>query len=230
MSVIKDIFKLASTSVVKEQKTADKYETVEARKSFDRYRSAFYDQTGLSDSEQQELVDNYDELNDYYRMLNGKPPYGEEGVKLEKDISGVDNSKYLHEMNEFEINLLVITGELENVIADNPERTYLKYLTVDIPYMVSRPAPQFSLLAVDESKYDINDRVVNIYKEFFTKNREYFMKTIYNEYYHQQYDYYEEMMICYLILSTVVSTINEVNKENVDINMLDEDEINKLFK
>lgn len=177
-----------------------------------------------------EILEGYVEKNNYYRYLNGKPPYGEEGIKLTEAVAGVDITKYVHEMTDNEIGILYNEGVLDSLIEDNHDKRYLKCLLYRVPYVISRTADKFSLLNIYVQSSEIQPYVKDTFKTMYEKNRVYFIRTIYNEYYHKNYDYYEELMIRYLVLSTIISTIDELNEELIDISMLDSEDIDNLLE
>ena len=76
-------------------------------------------------------VDNYEEKNNYYRMLNGKPNVGEEGIYIVRDIIDLDNIDYdkpIHEQNSDTLDYLYKQGIIDELIESYPTCKYLKHL------------------------------------------------------------------------------------------------------
>ncbi|MFW6015412.1 MAG: hypothetical protein ACOCRK_03180 [bacterium] len=233
MALINEIFALAGNAIIKRKKYADSLETLEATKSFDIYKAAFFNYDGISKKERDNIINNYQEKNNYYRLLNGYPPLGEEGIKLDPDtdLTGIDNDMYLHEMSESDLDVIIRVGILDDLIERYPDKTYLKSLKKRIPFIESRSADKFTLLGIFEVEdMDIEPFLKDTFMEMYEKNRHYFLRTNFNEYYFENYDYYELMMIFYLLFSTVITTIDELNEQLIDINILDEVDMNNLLK
>jgi hypothetical protein len=232
MALIEEVFALAGNAIVKRKKYADSLETVEATKQFDIYKGAYLYYDDLTPVERQKIIDDYEEKNNYYRLLNGYPPLNEEGIKVppETDLVGIDNNMYLHDMNDADLDIIIRVGLLDELIEKYPDKTYLKSLKKRIPFIESRSADKFSLLGIfDVEDMNIDPNIKNTFMNTYEKNRHYFMRTNFNPYYFENYDYYEIMMILYLLFSTVISTIDELNEEMIDINMLDEVDMNNLL-
>ena len=69
--VVRDTKNMAINSVVKNERDAMKYETLESCKNSDdliRYKAGLIKESDY-------IEENYDELNNYYRQLNGQQPY-----------------------------------------------------------------------------------------------------------------------------------------------------------
>lgn len=239
MNLIQTLFDIAKSSVIKKENMAEKYETQTIRKRFLKYEEAHYDYSDrYTDEQRQDIIDNYVEENNYYRMLNGKPPLGEEGVKLTDDIINdinedsnlIDQSKYVHDMNKIETNILVSNGTMDLLIEEYPDKKYLRFLNNPIPYIVSRKADPFDLMST-KSVYSNNASLIaSIYNEAFAKVKRHFMNTIYNEYYHYNYDYYEEVMVNYIILASVIESVNQLNMDNMTVTSLSAENLKNLFK
>ena len=78
-----------------------------------------------------EYIENYNELNKYYRMLNGLPPIGHEDYVdswIPEDDTIIDLSKPVHEMSNSEALILEREGVLDAMIAEDPEnRLYMRH-------------------------------------------------------------------------------------------------------
>ena len=114
----------------------------------------------LFDIASKEFMDEYVELNNYYRMLNGLPDYGFEGLYIDKSIVRkniedlIDISKPIYEMDEYQIGLLESYNVLQKIQQDNPSDLYLQHLgSKRIDIFEARIAEKFDIL------YDINGKV-----------------------------------------------------------------------
>ena len=153
----------------------------------------------------------YEELNNYYRKLNGLPDVGVEGIKLTPDLISMitahdfDYGKYVHEMSIEEINILNVFGVLDEIKALYPDQEYLNYLgerKID-PY-VARRLPNFSVLYLPSSE---STEVHNKFLECLERNRVFFLKTVYSEAYKFKSDYYDNFIIIMILIQSFADMI-----------------------
>lgn len=149
---------------------------------------------------------NYNEKNEYCRLLWGKPPLGEEYIYLTEEeyemipVESYDISKPVHMCNNSEAKLLYTSGVIDHIKERCPKARYLDHLGERAihPYILRR-LPKFALLympAVDSPE------VSNKWKERFDINRVYALKTIYSEAYHYRSDYYDRFIMLLIIIMT----------------------------
>ena len=178
----------------------------------DRIPLEYRDQ--LFDIASKEFLNNYVELNDYYRMLNGLPNYGYEGLFLDsypipEDIKSViDMSKPIHELDEYQIGLLDSYGILSKIRQDNPTDSYLLHLgSKRIDIFEARIAGKFDILYMPT---DVEPIVANRFREIYEKERIIYFKRHYSLAYKFNSDYYDEFFIIMLLSQTVTDLVAEI--------------------
>lgn len=148
----------------------------------------------------------YEDTNEYYRELWGKPPVGEEYIYLDMDeynmipVESYDISKPVHLCNNSEAALLYSSGVIDHMKQRFPNAKYLDHLgdrSID-PY-IARRTPKFGLLYIPPID---SPEVSNKWIERFEINRVYLLKTIYSEAYHYQSEYYDRFMMMLIIIMT----------------------------
>lgn len=148
----------------------------------------------------------YEDTNEYYRELWGKPPVGEEYIYLDMDeynmipVESYDISKPVHLCNNSEAALLYSSGVIDHMKQRFPNAKYLDHLgdrSID-PY-IARRTPKFGLLYIPPVD---SPEVSNKWMERFEINRVYLLKTIYSEAYHYQSEYYDRFMMMLIIIMT----------------------------
>lgn len=148
----------------------------------------------------------YEDTNEYYRELWGKPPVGEEYIYLDMDeynmipVESYDISKPVHLCNNSEAALLYSSGVIDHMKQRFPNAKYLDHLgdrSID-PY-IARRTPKFGLLYIPPVD---SPEVSNKWIERFEINRVYLLKTIYSEAYHYQSEYYDRFMMMLIIIMT----------------------------
>ena len=181
-------------------------------------------------------INNYVELNDYYRMLSGQPPLNDRGPIITQDILPIDiynkinlgNGKYTDELNNYEISLLQNFGVIESLINEFPQYKYLNYLgekSID-PY-IARRAPRFALLYLPS---DIETIIINKFKDTYEKNRVYTIKTVYSDAFKYGSDYYDNFIQMFILIETMVDMIVEIPQMIIKGDVFDIRTIELIFK
>lgn len=157
------------------------------------------------------FIANYEEPNNYYRMLNGLPNMGDPGIHLTKeqcdmiDVYDFDFGKYIHEMDTGEINILKVFGVLDLIKEEYPDEKYLNYLgDKKINPYIARKLPNFSVLYLPSSE---STEVHNKFLERLEINRVFFLKTIYSDAYKFKSDYYDNFIIIMILLQSFADMI-----------------------
>ena len=192
------------------------------------------------------FLENYEEMNNYYRMLHGDPYYDETGTYegLWIDVNAIDDTtptsiesistqykeeydKYgnvisdyqlIHELSLTRINMLQTNGTFENIINDTTTLTswgmtqeevrYLNFLgDKSIDYYEARTAERFAMLYCPSCD---SEEVKQRYKDIFEANRLYLLYTIYSEAYKFKSDYYDNFMMIFLIIQTIIDMVIEL--------------------
>ena len=173
-----------------------------------KYRDA------LTKALSKEYIENYNELNKYYRMLNGLPPVGHEDYVdswIPDDETIIDLSKPVHEMSNSEALILEREGVLDDMIAEDPDnRLYMRHLgkkKIDI-YMARR-ANRFDPLYIPTSDCE---PIEHIYREKLDANKFYVLRTVYSEAFNYNSDYYDNFIAVFIVLITVVDIISRVQE------------------
>ena len=176
-----------------------------------------------------EFLQEYEELNNYYRMLNGLPNVGEKGIKVnplyipDQIYDLIDVRKYVHEMNSSDIDILYTFEVIDKLMEDYPEAKYLRYMgSRSIEIYKARKATNFSLLYTIS---DIPEVVLNRFKDKYEVNRVYTLKTVYNDAFKLGSDYYDNFIQIFIIVQTMIDMIAEIpdmiiKKEVFDIRMI----------
>lgn len=141
-----------------------------------------------------EYIENYEEQNDYYRMLNGLPNYG-----IYDEIWFEDESIYeeyglepcpVHEIPHKYLKALEDRGQLEELKKYNPEAKYLDYLgnrRIDI--VSARRADNYEMLYFPNvtDSYSFYRSFLTLYEEC----RQYFLTVVYNKFFSTKYNEYD---------------------------------------
>lgn len=180
-----------------------------------------------------DYIENYEELNSYYRMLHGLPAINYPGDLVTNwippDGIAIDLSKYVHEMNNAEISILNRYGVLESMIEEDPvNRQYMRYTgKKKIDYYTARRANRFDILYVPTID---SDAIAKMYRDKLDANKFYVLRTVYSEAFKFDSDYYDNFIAILIVLITVTDIISRVQEFIVRKEIFDIRSVQYIFK
>ena len=181
-------------------------------------------------------LENYVEVNNYYRIYLGLPPIMKDKFGNYIDdpdyifynkvpISGVDITKPVHKYNATERSLFSVSGELAKMIIANPKAKYLRYLDKDVDIVSLRDANEFEIIWFNK-----NDGKIRDFVEHYRAVRNQFMRSHYRELDAIQYPYYEGFICAYLLMAAMADYNANIPIQRLKNNEIDESEIYLLFE
>lgn len=189
-----------------------------------RYRSA------LLKNKVNYWLNNYVELNNYYRMLNGLPNYEDEPIYIDqnfRDLSAIDYSLPIHEQRADTIDYMYSLGLIDKLLLEYPDCEYLKHMgSRSIGIAFARKAPKFSLLYCTE---DVEDLILEKFRERMSVNRDYTMKKIYSDAYKYGSDYYDNFIMVLITLQTMMDMLSELPDYIINMELFDLRTIRLMF-
>lgn len=193
-------------------------------------------QTSLLENRRTEIVNSYEERNDYYRMLHGLPNLDDdEYIYIDYDVAisqGIDPTLPVHEiqdtMGEHYISALESIGYIDQLIEENPDKEYLKHLgTKRIDIVTARKAKNFQILYLDNS---IQETIRDIFTTLYEQCREYFMTTIYIIDYRSVIEYYDNFIgLCIMVMALQQLTARSLESA-IDRDFFDSHAIQALYE
>lgn len=268
--LVYQVKRIMLSSVVKDQRKADKYENKDSLKNFNIYRACVegrstYDiftytqnillSVGIPQSQINDCLNdvknipeqyrdtlntlmtnyyltNYVEMNNYYRMLNGLPDYGDEGVYLNSSYTDLKTVKFdlpVHKQSADTINYLYYLGVIDKLIADYPNNKYLNYMGArSIDIYQARMAFRFALLYTTTDAID--DKVLARYKERYDTNRDYTVREIYSEAYKFGSDYYDNFIMVLITVQTFIDMMADLPDYFIKMELFDLRTIKLVFQ
>lgn len=166
------------------------------------------------------FISSYEEKNDYYRMLNGLPSYGTPEIEYiylteptRNQLHATDDP--IHLLSPLIQNNYMGTEEYKEVLKNNPDKKYLKYLGLyKIDIFSARRAKDFDIIRYPLNRSDINPNLINTFASLYDDYREYVMTTLYNQNLEGVYSNYRPFMGV-LIMSFVLLQINNKATESI---------------
>lgn len=185
--------------------------------------------------ERQSIINDFIEVNDYYRTLIGKPSIDEDEsnfIRLtENQYESLDipNNQYIHDMSDIDIGKLNAIGLLDEIKKNNPDKLYLNFLGNDrINLVTARSAPNFSILKID--KEDVPTVFYENFMRIYEECRVYFTSVIYNKDVGSAYPLYDNFIGLCIMIMTIQRMVSNTFKDGIEREFYDWDFIQKLYK
>lgn len=180
----------------------------------------------------EEYIENYEDLNLYYRALHGLPPVGKEDYVedwMPPNNVSIDLSKPIHLMNQSEINILERYNVLEDLMAEDPKnRQYMRHLgKKKIDYYTARKAYRFDVLYLPDID---SDAIYKMYKDKLDANKTYVLRTVYSEAFNFNSDYYDNFIAVFIVIITILDVISRVQEFIARKEIFDIRSVQYIFK
>lgn len=185
-------------------------------------------QNHLLERGREKFLASYEELNEYYRMLNGLPPLNTPKSEyiyltepMRNQLHATDDP--VHLLSPLIQNSYMSTDEYKTIVKNHPDKEYLRYLGLyKIDIYTARKANDFEIIRYPSSKSDINPNLLNVFRSLYIDYREYVMSTLYNSNFESMYENYRSFMGL-IINSFVLLQIANKSLESIhDRNFLDD--------
>lgn len=180
----------------------------------------------------QTVIDEYEERNDYYRELIGKPPIDtpeEDFIYLsekEMEYYEIDEVRPIHDYPK-EIQIKLERELIPQLIELYPERTYLQHMgSKSVNLVRARQAKNFDIIFTD---INLDSVFMRVFFETYDFAREYFMSILYNKAFKERYDLYDNYIGMHIMIMTIQRLIVDTIKMGIDRDFYDLISIKKLF-
>ena len=183
----------------------------------------------------EKFLETFEEQNDYYRMLMGLPPYKEDKsnyIYLSEELQSqyqVENIP-IHELSEIIQNNYMSTDEYKEVLENNPDKEYLKYLGIyKIDLYTARKAKDFEIIRYPQNRSDINPNLLKVFNQLYDSYREYVVVALYNEKLENVYTNYRTFMRLLIQIYVLLHINNRCIEAAIDYNYLDDTVLHTLL-
>lgn len=178
------------------------------------------------------IINEYEELNDYYRELIGKPPLAtpeEEFIYLteaQMQYYKIDEVRPIHDYPK-EIQIKLERVVIPELIKLYPERTYLQHLgSKAVDLVRAREAKNFEIIFTD---IILDSVFLKAFFETYDFCREYFMSVIYNKTLTGIYNLYDNFIAMNIMIMTTQRLIVDMIKMSIDRDFFDLTSIKKML-
>lgn len=172
-------------------------------------------------------IDSFEEINNYYRMLDGYPDVDDDKYYYVDEITaasiGMPMGVPIHLVQDYYnnetaglgdtyIHALEGLGYIDELYKANPTKTYLKYIGSNrIPIYKSRPAKNFQILQLKHG--NIKNITYNQFVQIYSQCRDYFMNVIYIRTFRTFVDNYDR----FIAMAIMVMAIQQLVIKQVDL-------------
>lgn len=180
----------------------------------------------------QTVIDEYVELNDYYREIIGLPPLEESEenyIYLTEDqmkYYNIDEVRPIHEY-PMEIQIKLERFVIPELIQLHPEKSYLRFLgSKSVDLVRARQAKPFEIIFTD---IVLDNVFLRKFFETYEFCREYFMSVIYNRNFRHRYEFYDNFIGMNIMFMTIQRIIVDTIKLSIDRDFYDLRTMKKMF-
>lgn len=158
-------------------------------------------------------IRNYEEKNEYYRMIAGLPPIGAPDLYFDDAIYDAFELEKtpIHLVHQNVLNSMDLDGSLDEFQAKYPSYRYISHLgnrRIDVG--LARMADNFDVLYIPK-KID-NESYQRDFLRAYDQAREYILTVVYNMYYSAKYEYYDNYLAFITLMMAVQYLINNAYK------------------
>lgn len=177
------------------------------------------------------IITNYQENNNYYRMLIGLPDttdfnfiYLDEATAISLSLNPLIP---IHEYNKDDLIMLEKKGIIDTLIKANPDKKYLNYMgSRKVDLVRARTSKNFAILYVDQN---ITESFYEEFNNLYEQCREYFMTAIYIKDYQNRYDLYDNFIAMMIMVMTIQRVIVNTFKYGIERDFYDIGSIQMMF-
>lgn len=175
------------------------------------------------------IINNFQELNNYYRKYLGLHKTDmSDAIKVRILDGGIYVEKYISDLSSSELSQLIGSGELNSIIANNPDKEYLNYLgnkKLDI-FRLRRSKP-CAIVYIDET---MGSSFISNFKKIYEECRVYILNTVYDDAYKVDSEYYDGFIGMTILFMTIQRFIVDFIKIAILKDFYDQEVITYIFK
>jgi len=191
------------------------------------------------------VISNFEEKNEYYRILIGLPPYGTPESKFifldmdtyksinikPREINGVIRYPAVHEMSTNEQTLFISLSKFIELKNKNPDAKYLNFLgNYKINLEAARRAKDFEIIRLlPDIDPTINRSLLTEFSITYNKVRDYFVKILYNPTFEDCSMMYREFVGTCMMIKTIRLVGNHRVDSLITNDVFDDDLIAFIF-
>lgn len=177
------------------------------------------------ESQRQEIIDSFEETNDYYRMLAGMKGIGQDSImiapsELERYGFTGDAPVALDSLEPAILSFMESDGYLDGLAKKYPAHKYIPYMaTRKVDIVIARRADDYQLLYTP--RLENGYRFYRDFIFYYEDARQYFLSVVYNHAYESRYNYYHGFIGFMILHMAIGRTLNSTFKVMADRDFYD---------
>ncbi len=174
-----------------------------------------------------QINDNYEERNDYFRMLDGFPGIDDNEYLYCTEYANIDYTTPIHLLPRSDRIFLEYSGYFKRLQEKNKDKKYISHLGKKkiTPYK-ARTADRFAMLYCADSQYDT---LVDDFKELYEQCRLYIIKQFYTEAYRNTQSEYEGFIGMSILFMSIQMMHHKYLDADITRNFYDLDSLNLIY-
>lgn len=179
----------------------------------------------------QNVIDTYEEKNNYYRKICGLPNYGDKGIPFAPysyllPVGEKVDIAYVHEIGANGAKMLEANGIIDVIKLDYPTAEYLDYMSAGISIYKARKMVDKQILYMPScGNTDIDD----LFSEKYEIVRDYVMRCIDSTAMEYGSENYQGFLSCFIFFLTILDIITDVQDHIIRKDILDARCIEYIF-
>lgn len=195
----------------------------------DKYKIPIDRRNVVLNAKRQYIINNFIELNDYYRKYLGLNKIdGSDIVYVRLWMQDSYVTRNICDLTADELNTLIISGELNTLITNNPDKEYLTYLgNKKLDIFKLRRSKAFSIIYIDET---LGSSFISNFKNIYEQSRTYILSTVYDKAYKIDSPYYDGFIGMVILFMAMQRFIVDFLKIAILKDFYDQEIITYIFK
>lgn len=174
------------------------------------------------------LIENYEEQNNYYRMLYGLPDMDDTDFLYAPEESGLDTTIPVHLLPLSDRFTLEENGYTDKLLEKYPKKKYLKYIGKKrIEPYIARTAPRFAMLYFEASSYS---NLTADFKDTYYQCRDYVDRVFYDKAFRRNNEYFEEFIAMSILFMTLQLMLHKYLDADITREFYDVESIRLLYE
>lgn len=174
------------------------------------------------------IIENYEERNNYYRMLAGLPNLEDDEFLYNTDHPNISDSiTPIHLLDVSQLYALESIGYIDKLIAQYPDKKYLIYLaSKKIDVYTARQSDDYSILWITGSGYD---SLVSEFRDAYNLNRSMVLNIYFSKTLNKSNEHYGGFIGLVILFSTLIHMNQRVLDTDITRDFFDEESLKCVY-
>ena len=174
------------------------------------------------------ILENYEERNNYYRMLSGLPDLEDDTFLYNKDYPDIsDDITPIHLLDTSQLYTLEALGYFDKLLEQYPDKKYLMHLTSKrIDVYTARQSEDYSILWITGSGYG---SLISEFKDMYNLNRQMVLNVYYTRSMNKNNENYGGFIGLVILFSTLIHMNQKFLDTDITRDFFDEESLKYVY-